>query len=86
MVVAQAWREDQAAMKPLGPASAVGSTHQIRLPRNHYITVDTNHYSVAPSMIGRIVTVTVDLRLVRILGPDGRIVGTHERLWAKIKS
>lgn len=83
MVVAQAWREDQAAMKPLGPAPTVGSTHQIRLPRNYYITVDTNHYSVHPSMIGRIVTVTADLRHVRILGPDGRIVGTHERLWAK---
>lgn len=83
MVVAHAWQKDKEAMKPLSIRPEVGRKEQIRLPRNYYVTVDTNRYSVHPSMIGRIVTVRVDLGRVEILSPDGSVVGSHQRLWAK---
>lgn len=83
MIPYQAWQEDKAAMKPLSPSPTVGMTEQIRLPRNYYVTVDSNHYSVNPVMIGRLVTVITDLNTVTILSPEGEIMGCHRRCWAK---
>jgi transposase len=73
---------DRAAMLSLPPvAPAVGWAGSIRLPRDHYVRLDSNDYSVHPSAVGRLVEVRADLQNVTItLG--GRPVGQHQRCWA----
>ena len=48
---------DRAAMAPLPPIaeSSLGWHNRIRLPRDHYVRVDTCDYSVDPAVIGRMV-------------------------------
>jgi transposase len=73
---------DRAAMLPLPPvAPATGWRSSLRLPRDHYIRLDSNDYSVHPAMIGRRVEVIADLHGVRVLC-DGKTVADHERVWA----
>ena len=52
-----------------------------RLPRDHYVRLDSNDYSVHPAVIGRRIEVIADLHGVRALC-DGRVVADHERIWA----
>ena len=52
------------------------------MPRDHYIRLDSNDYSVHPGVIGRRVEVVADLERVRVFC-DGRTVADHERVWAK---
>jgi transposase len=74
---------DRAAMLALPPvAPPVGWSNTIRLGRDYYVRVDTNDYSVDPTAIGRLVTVTADLARVRVR-LDGRLVADHPRLWAR---
>jgi transposase len=74
---------DRAAMLTLPPvAPATGWRTGVRLPRDHYVRVDGNDYSVHPAVIGRRVEVVADLERVRVFC-DGRTVADHERLWAK---
>ena len=74
---------DRAAMLALPPvAPVVGWRSSQRLPRDHYVRLDANDYSVHPSVIGRRIEVTADLHRVRVWC-DGRLVADHERLWAK---
>jgi transposase len=74
---------DRAAMLALPPvAPAVGWRRSTRLPRDHYIRLDSNDYSVHPSVIGRRIEVIADLDRVRVLCA-GRAVAEHERSWAK---
>jgi transposase len=72
---------DAAAMLTLPPiAPAVGLRFQIRLPRDYYVRVHGNDYSVHPSAIGRMVDVAADLDRVHVrLG--GQLVGDHARSW-----
>ena len=43
------WATDKAAMLSLPPvAPALGWRHSVRLPRDHYVRLDTNDYSVDP--------------------------------------
>ena len=50
------WEIEREAMRGLPPcAPTVGLHTQLRLPRNYYVTVDTNRYSVNPKAIGRLV-------------------------------
>lgn len=73
---------DLAAMLTLPPvAPAVGWRASLRLPRDHYVRVASNDYSVAPSAVGRRVEVSADLETVSITC-DGRLVGSHARSWA----
>jgi transposase len=73
---------DRAAMLTLPPvAPATGWRASMRLPRDHYIRLDSNDYSVHPSAIGRRIEVIADLDRVRALC-DGKIVADHERIWA----
>jgi transposase len=74
---------DRAAMLSLPPvAPVVGWRSSQRLPRDHYVRLDGNDYSVHPSVIGRRIDITADLARVRVWC-DGRLVADHERMWAK---
>ncbi len=74
---------DRFAMLALPPvAPVVGWRSSQRLARDHYVRLDSNDYSVHPSVIGRWIEITADLHRVRVLC-DGRIVADHERVWAK---
>ena len=74
---------DRAAMLALPPIPPrVGWVNQIRLGRDYYVRVDSNDYSVDPTVIGRLVTVTADLDRVRVRA-DGRLVANHTRVWAR---
>lgn len=73
---------DRAAMLSLPPvAPATGWRASTRLPRDHYVRIDSNDYSVHPSVIGRRIELIVDLRRVKAVC-DGRLVADHERVWA----
>jgi transposase len=72
---------DKAAMLPLPPvAPAIGWRSMLRLPRDHYVRLDSNDYSVHPAVIGRRVEVVAELGRVRALS-EGRLVADHERIW-----
>lgn len=74
---------DKAAMTGLPPVAPVTGWHRTaRLPRDHYIRLDGNDYSVDPAVIGRRVEITADLWRVRVTC-DGRAVAGHERCWAR---
>jgi transposase len=74
---------DRAAMIALPPVPPVTGWHKTaRLPRDYYVRLDGNDYSVDPAVIGRRIEVAADLGRVRVLC-DGRAVADHERCWAK---
>jgi transposase len=74
---------DKAAMIPLPPVAPVTGWHRAgRLPRDHYVRLDGNDYSVDPAVIGRRIQITADLARVRVTC-DGRAVADHERCWAR---
>jgi transposase len=74
---------DRAAMLALPPvAPVVGWRLSVRLPRDHYVRLDANDYSVHPAVVGRRVEVLADLDRVRGVC-DGRVVADHERCWAR---
>lgn len=54
----------------------------LRLPRDHYVRIDTCDYSVHPLAVGRRVDVAADLDQV-LVGCDGTEVARHTRCWAK---
>jgi transposase len=74
---------DRAAMLPLPPvAPPTGWRSSLRLPRDHYIRLDSNDYSVHPTVVGRRVEVAGDLERVRVCC-DGQLVADHQRCWAR---
>jgi len=74
---------DRAAMLALPPVTPrLGWRATVRLPRDYYIRLDGNDYSVDPSVIGRRVEVLADLSTVTI-ACAGRAVAVHDRCWAK---
>jgi transposase len=73
---------DRAAMLALPPVPpAVGWARSVRLPRDHYVRLDSNDYSVHPSAVGRLVEVRADVQTVTVT-VGGRLVARHERCWA----
>ncbi len=73
---------DRAAMLALPPIPpATGFRARVRLPRDYYVRVAGNDYSVDPVVIARMVEVHADLDTVTVTC-DGRIVATHRRCWA----
>ncbi|SDZ47637.1 Transposase [Micromonospora pattaloongensis] len=73
---------DRAAMVALPPVAPVtGWRLSTRLPRDHYVRVDANDYSVHPSVVGRRVDIVADAERVEVFC-DGRGVAGHERCWA----
>jgi transposase len=74
---------DRSAMLPLPPVPpATGWASALRLPRDHYVRLDGNDYSVHPDVVGRRVEVRADLKHVRV-HCDGRLVADHDRIWAR---
>jgi transposase len=74
---------DRAGMLALPPVAPVtGWRASLRLPRDHYVRLDSNDYSVHPAVIGRCVEVTADLDRVRVWC-DGQLVADHARCWAR---
>ena len=74
---------DRAGMLPLPPVPpATGWSCSLRLPRDHYVRLDANDYSVHPEVIGRRVEVSADLDRVRVHA-EGRVVADHARVWAR---
>jgi transposase len=74
---------DRAGMLPLPPVAPVtGWRSSLRLPRDHYVRLDSNDYSVHPAVVGRRVEVAADLDRVRVWC-DGRLVADHRRCWAR---
>ena len=73
---------DRAAMAPLPPIaeSSLGWHNRIRLPRDHYVRIDTCDYSAGPAVIGRMVDVRADLGQVTVTC-EGRMVACHDRSW-----
>jgi hypothetical protein len=58
---------DEAAMLALPPVPpTVGWENTLRLPRDHYVRLGSNDYSVHPTAIGRRVLVRADLDRVRV--------------------
>jgi transposase len=73
---------DRAAMLTLPPVAPVtGWRSRLRLPRDHYLRLDSNDYSVHPAVIGRRIEVVADLGRVRAFC-DGTLVADHQRIWA----
>jgi transposase len=74
---------DRAGMLSLPPVAPVtGWRSALRLPRDHYVRLDSNDYSVHPAVVGRRVEVAADLDGVRV-HCDGRLVADHVRCWAR---
>jgi len=71
-------RQAMLALPPIAPAT--GWRCSVRLPRDHYIRLDSNDYSVHPAVIGRRIEVVADLHRVKAFC-DGRLVADHERIW-----
>lgn len=73
---------DRAAMLSLPPVPpATGWASSVRLPRDHYVRLDSNDYSVHPCAVGRLVEVRADLQAITVT-LAGRPVARHERCWA----
>lgn len=70
-------------MRPLTPVTPdVLFRNTVRLPRDYYVRVHSNDYSVAPDLIGRLVDVTADLAQVHVFH-NGVTVTSHDRAWAR---
>lgn len=74
---------DRAAMHRLPPIPPpVGFTAKTRLPRDYYLRVLSNDYSIDPTVIGRMIDVHADLDTVTARC-DGAVVATHPRAWTR---
>jgi hypothetical protein len=73
--------QDRAAMGLLPPAApAAGFTAAVRLPRDYYLRVLGNDYSIDPAVIGRMIDVSADLDTVTARC-HGTLVARHPRSW-----
>jgi transposase len=72
-------RQATLSLPPVAPAT--GWRSSLRLPRDHYLRLDSNDYSVHPAVIGRRIEIVADLHRVRAFC-DGKQVADHERIWA----
>jgi transposase len=80
------WAADRAAMIELPPIAPVtGWSSTTRLPRDHYLRLDSNDYSVHPSAVGRRVHLTAGLDEV-VVTCDNVEVARHARCWADHQS
>ena len=73
-------RQAMLALPPVPPTT--GWRQLLRLPRDYYVRLDGNDYSVHPAAISRRIVVSADLDRVRV-SCEGSLVADHERAWAK---
>ncbi|MFE1785469.1 IS21 family transposase [Streptomyces sp. NPDC059506] len=74
---------DRSRMLPLPPVSPPSWWKMsLRLPRDHYVRLDTCDYSVHPLAVGRRIEVSADLDQV-LASCDGVEVARHARCWAR---
>lgn len=72
---------DRQAMLPLPPvAPMTGFIARVRLPRDYYVRVLGNDYSVDPTGIGRMLDIRANLNTVQVT-LQGRPLASHERVW-----
>jgi transposase len=77
------WGGDRAEMLTLPPVAPVTGWHaSVRLPRDHYVRLDANDYSVHPSAVGHRVSVSADLEHLTVTR-DGIELARHQRCWAR---
>jgi hypothetical protein len=70
-------------MLTLPPSLPVtGWVNRVRLPRDYYVRVASNDYSVDPKVVGRFVEVVADLSTVTVTC-SGTVVARHPRCWAR---
>jgi hypothetical protein len=82
----EAMAEDKGAMLAFPPVLPDTSLRwSTRLPRDHYVRVDTNDYSVNPRYVGRKVHGRVDLDSV-VVTCEGTEVARHRRCLAAHQS
>jgi hypothetical protein len=82
----EAMAEDRGSMLAFPPVLPDTSLRwSTRLPRDHYVRVDTNDYSVNPRFVGRRVQVQVDLDTV-VATCEGTEVARHRRCLARHQS
>ena len=67
-------------LPPLPPSA--GFTARVRLPRDYYLRVLGNDYSIDPTVIGRLVDLHAGLDTVTGRC-DGVVVASHRRSWAR---
>ena len=80
------WAADHAEMLALPPVAPVTGWHlTARLPRDHYVRLDANDYSVHPVAVGRRVRVIADLEQLGVFC-EGVEVARHQRCWARHQS
>lgn len=80
------WAADRAAMLVLPPVAPVtGWRSSTRLPRDHYVRLDSNDYSVHPSAVGRRVHLVANLDEV-VVTCENTEVARHSRCWADHQS
>ena len=80
------WAADRAAMLELPPVAPVtGWRSTTRLPRDHYVRLDGNDYSVHPTAVGRRVQVSAGLDEM-VATCDDLEVARHARCWAAHQS
>jgi hypothetical protein len=73
--------QDRTAMLPLPPVNpSVGFAARARLPRDYYVRIAGNDYSVDPTAIGRMVDITATLTRVTVT-LEGRTLASHDRVW-----
>jgi hypothetical protein len=70
-------------LPPVAPVT--GWRLSTRLPRDYYVRMDSNDYSVDPCVIGRTVEVAAGLEEVTVTC-QGRLVARHPRCWAAHQS
>ncbi len=66
-------------LPPVAPLT--GWTLSTRLPRDHYVRLAGNDYSVDPHAIGQLVEVSTTLSQVTVTR-SGRLLAAHDRCWA----
>jgi transposase len=76
----EADRSRMLALPPIAPPGWWKAS--LRLPRDHYVRLDTCDYSVHPLAVGRRIEVAADLDQV-LVTCDGVEVARHARSWAR---
>ncbi len=76
------WAEESAALIPLSVVRPwqPDLEHIRRVANDSRITIETNRYPVAPSAIGKTVSVHVEAGKIEIRNEAGEAVGSHEQL------